>query len=268
MFKSRLSAFLLLVSCMLGLRAADQSHWQLVWQDEFDGKTLDLSKWEFEVNADGGGNNELQYYVTNNVRVKNGLLSIEARKGRYTGPQGTREYTSSRIRTRLKGDWSYGRFDIRAKLPKDKGMWPAIWMLPTDEIYGGWPNSGEIDITELIGHEPNKVHGTLHFGDKARGHLFKGASYTIPNGTFSDDFHVFRLDWERSVMRWYVDDHLYHTQTNWHTKTQEFPAPFDRRFHLILNLAVGGNWPGNTDEKTSFPQAMIVDYVRVYRKTD
>src|SRR3989442_3945191 len=128
--------------------------WELVWSDEFDGRTLDASKWEFEVNARGGGNNELQYYVTNNARVKNGLLFIEARKEHYTGPAGTRDYTSSRLRTRLKGDWKYGRFDIRAKLPRGRGMWPAIWLLPTDEAYGGWPNSGEIDIMELIGHEP------------------------------------------------------------------------------------------------------------------
>src|SRR5439155_4405990 len=138
-----------LLSSVISVGADNQSRWQLIWQDEFEGKTLDFEKWEFEVNAQGGGNNELQYYVTNNVRVKDGLLFIEARKERYSGPEGTREYTSSRIRTRFKGDWKYGRFDIRARLPKGRGMWPAIWMLPTDNVYGGWPNSGEIDIMEL-----------------------------------------------------------------------------------------------------------------------
>jgi len=246
--------------------ADDPAGWQLVWQDEFNGRSLDPSRWEFEVNAAGGGNNELQYYVTNNARVKDGLLFIEARKEHYKGPARTRDYTSSRLRTRLKGDWKYGRFDIRAKLPKGRGMWPAIWLLPTDEAYGGWPNSGEIDIMELIGHEPHRVYGTLHYGDAVRGHLYKGTNYTLAAGVFADDFHVFRLDWEPRAMRWYVDDHLYQTQTNWHTQGRGFPAPFDQRFHLILNLAVGGNWPGNPDEKTVFPQATVVDYVRVYRK--
>ncbi len=240
--------------------------WELVWSDEFDGHALDPSKWEFEVNARGGGNNELQYYVTNNVRVRGGLLSIEARREHYTGPEGTREYTSSRIRSRFKGDWTQGRFDIRAQLPKGKGMWPAIWMLPTDERYGGWPNSGEIDIMELLGHEPNKVHGTLHYGDAVKSHASQGASHTLANGNFSDQFHVFRLDWERGAMHWYVDDHLYLTVTNWHTRMGAFPAPFNQRFHLILNLAVGGNWPGNPDSTSVFPQTMEVDYVRVYRK--
>jgi beta-glucanase (GH16 family) len=266
MFRSQLSTLILVWICLIARAADAPSGWQLVWQDEFDGQALDRSKWEFEVNAQGGGNNELQYYITDNVQVKDGLLSIEARKQRYTGPGGTRNYTSSRIRTRFKGDWKYGRFDIRAKLPKGKGIWPAIWMLPTDNVYGGWPNSGEIDIMELVGHEPNKIHGTLHYGDPARGHLYKGTNYPLAAGTFADDFHVFRLDWEPRVMRWYVDDHLYQTQTNWHTKTKDFPAPFDQRFHFILNLAVGGNWPGNPDENTVFPQSMVVDYVRVYRK--
>jgi len=260
-----------LVACfiwMAMLNAQAAPGWDLVWRDEFEGSRLDLSKWQFEVNAQGGGNNELQYYVTNNVQVKNGLLSIIARKEPYTGPEGTRSYTSSRIRTRKKGDWKYGRFEFRAKLPKDHGMWPAIWMMPTDEVYGGWPNSGEIDIVELIGHLPNQVHGTLHYGDGSKGHLYQGTNYVLSAGTFADDFHVFRLDWEPTRMQWSVDGKVYETQTNWHTKNKPFPAPFDQQFHLILNLAVGGNWPGNPDEKTHFPQAMEVDYVRVYTRKD
>ncbi|MBI2925741.1 MAG: glycoside hydrolase family 16 protein [Verrucomicrobia bacterium] len=268
MFSLRISTFVWVFSCVVALAAEDSARWQLVWQDEFDGKALDLSKWEFEVNAQGGGNNELQYYVTNNAHLMDGLLVLEARKERYTGPGGTREYTSSRIRTKRKGDWQYGRFDIRARLPKGKGMWPAIWMMPTDETYGGWPNSGEIDIMELVGHEAHKVHGTLHYGDAVKGHVYKGTNSALAVATFADDFHVFRLDWEPEAMRWFVDGHLYQTQTNWHTRTKPFPAPFDQRFHLILNLAIGGNWPGNPDEKTVFPQAMAVDYVRVYRKRE
>lgn len=246
--------------------AADPPGWELVWSDEFNGATLDLSKWEFEVNARGGGNNELQYYVTNNVRLRDGQLIVEARKQQYTGPEGTRDYTSSRIRTKRKGDWLYGRIDVRAKLPQGKGMWPAIWMMPTDENYGGWPHSGEIDIMELLGQEPGKVHGTLHYSRSGGGHTHTGTNTTLTTGSFADDFHVFRLDWETNAMRWHVDDRLYLTQTNWQSRADSFPAPFDQRFHLILNLAVGGNWPGNPDATTTFPQAMTIDYVRVYRR--
>ena len=247
-------------------RAADPPGWELVWSDEFDGAALDRSKWEFEVNARGGGNNELQYYVTNNARLRDGVLAIEARKEIFAGPDGTRNYTSSRIRTKGKGDWLYGRFETRAKLPKNRGMWPAIWMMPTDERYGGWPHSGEIDIMELIGHEPNRVYGTLHYSRSGGRHTYTGTNMTLTAGTFADEFHVFRLDWEPGVMRWYVDDRLYQTQTNWQSRAKSFPAPFDQRFHLILNLAIGGNWPGNPDASTTFPQAMLVDYLRVYRK--
>jgi beta-glucanase (GH16 family) len=258
-----LTAFL---SCVCAASAADPSGWELIWSDEFDGSALDLSKWEFEVNARGGGNNELQYYVTNNARVRDGQLTIEARREKYTGPGGTRDYTSSRIRTKRKGDWQYGRFDIRAKLPTGRGIWPAIWMMPTDEKYGGWPHSGEIDIMELLGHEPNKVHGTLHYSRPGGRHTYTGTNTTLAHGSFADDFHVFRLDWETNTIRWYVDDRLFQTQTNWQSRATPFPAPFDQRFHLILNLAVGGNWPGNPDAATTFPQSLVVDYVRVYRR--
>jgi len=240
--------------------------WELVWSDEFNGESLDRSKWEFEVDAEGGGNQELQYYITNNVRVHDGLLTIEAHKEHYVGPQGTRDYTSSRIRTLRKGDWLLGRFDTRAKLPQGKGMWPAIWMLPSESRYGGWPHDGEIDIMELLGHEPQKVYGTLHYTEPRRHHASTGDHFVLPNGTFSDDFHTFRLDWETNAMRWYVDDKLYQTITKWQSGTNSFPAPFNQKFHLLLNLAVGGNWPGNPDTTASLPQSMIVDYVRVYRK--
>lgn len=266
-------SFALLAALFLGLltaaaRAGDPAGWQLVWQDEFEGHALNAAKWEFEVNAQGGGNNELQYYLTNNARVDGGVLTIEARRERYTGPEGSRSYTSSRLRTRGQGDWKFGRFEVRARLPSGQGLWPAIWMMPTDEVYGGWPNSGEIDIMELLGHKPHQVHGTLHYGDLLQGRHQEGAAYALPTGAFSDNFHVFRFDWEPAVMRWYVDDHLYQTQTRWHTRTHPFPAPFDQRFHLLLNVAVGGNWPGPPNDKTLFPQTLIVDYVRVYRKSD
>jgi len=263
---NRILALVIALACGATAFGAHVPGWELVWSDEFDGDSLDLSKWEFEVNARGGGNNELQYYVTNNVRVRDGRLVIEARKERYTGPEGTREYTSSRIRTKRKGDWLYGRFEARARLPKGQGIWPAIWMMPTDAAYGGWPHSGEIDIMEFLGHEPNKVHGTLHYSRPGGRHTYTGTNTVLAAGSFAGEFHNFRLEWETNAMRWYVDERLYQTQTNWQSRSNSFPAPFDQRFHLILNLAVGGNWPGNPDETTIFPQAMSVDYVRVYRK--
>jgi len=263
----RLAVAVVLVRIAFAPGAAEiPGGWALVWNDEFDGNSLDLSKWEFEVNARGGGNRELQYYITNNVRVQDGFLTIEARREDYTGPEGTREYTSSRLRTKRKGDWLQGRFEIRAKLPEGQGVWPAVWMLPTDNCYGGWPHSGEIDIMELLGHQPNKVHGTLHFTDRARAHKSNGGELVLTTGSFTDGFHVFGLDWEPAEMRWSVDGRLFHSVTNWSSGTNSFPAPFDQRFHLLLNVAVGGNWPGNPDAATRFPQAMIVDHVRVYQK--
>jgi beta-glucanase (GH16 family) len=156
--------YILVIAALLGGFAGTgmaEDFPKLIWQDEFEGASIDPAKWEFEVNARGGGNNELQYYVTNNIAVRDGFLFIEARKEKYTGPEGTRDYTSSRIRTLKRGDWLYGRFEIRAKLPSGKGYWPAIWMLPTDMVYGGWPKSGEIDIMEIVGHQPNVRHVAL-----------------------------------------------------------------------------------------------------------
>jgi len=244
--------------------------WALVWQDEFDGSQIDRTKWGHEVNAQGGGNNELQYYTSRaeNSFVKDGVLVIRALKERYTGTEGTREYTSARMRTFHRGDWKYGRFDIRAMLPRGQGLWPAIWMLPTDWLYGGWAASGEIDIMELVGHEPNKVHGTLHYGGEWPNNVSSGLSRTLPQGDFSNELHVFRLEWEPTEFRWYVDDQLYQTQKQWRTQNRPYPAPFDQRFHMLLNVAVGGNWPGNPDATTLFPQTMAVDYVRVYKRTE
>jgi beta-glucanase (GH16 family) len=263
--KKQALMFLLGLSWAAGeIRANDFP--RLVWQDEFDGPAIDANRWEFEVNARGGGNNELQYYVTNNAWVSNGCLYLEARRERYTGPEGTREFTSSRLRTLNRGDWRHGRFEIRAKLPTGRGFWPAIWMLPTDNAYGGWPRSGEIDIMEIIGHKPNVLHGTLHYANLKGVHTFHGTNTTLRTGTFADDFHVFGLEWRTNEFRWFLDQQLYQVQTNWPSKVGAFPAPFDQKFHLILNVAVGGNWPGAPDVKTVFPQAMVVDYVRVYGK--
>ncbi len=242
--------------------------YDLVWQDEFSGNGIDESKWEHEVNADGGGNNELQYYTSRseNSYIENGRLHIVAKKETFTSTVGTRDFTSARMRTRNNGDWKYGRFEIKAKLPYGQGLWPAIWMLPTDWIYGGWAASGEIDIVELVGHEPNVVHGTLHYGGEWPANVSSGSSYRLAQGKFADDFHIFVLEWEETEFRWYVDDYLYSSQRIWSSTGAPYPAPFNQRFHLLLNVAVGGNWPGSPDETTVFPQEMVIDYVRVYEK--
>jgi len=242
----------------------------LVWNDEFNEQNLDVTKWSYEVNGQGGGNNELQYYTARNENsyVKDGTLTIVARKETFTGTDGTRGFTSARLRTLNKGDWKYGRFDIRAKLPEGQGMWPAIWMLPTEWKYGGWAASGEIDIMEILGQNPAKVYGTIHYGGTYPHNQHSGCNYTLPEGTFASSFHVFRLDWEPTELRWYVDDHLYCTKNDWSSAGGEYPAPFVQDFHLLLNVAVGGNWPGDPDSTTVFPQTMQVDYVRVYKMND
>lgn len=244
--------------------------WELIWNDEFTGTNIDLTKWEHEVNGQGGGNNELQYYTDRelNSLVDDGKLVIRALKETYTGPDGTREYTSARLRTKNKGDWKYGRFEIRAKLPLGQGLWPAIWMLPTDWFYGGWAASGEIDMMELLGQDPQKVYGTLHYGGEWPNNVQSGDSYKLSTGSFSSAYHIFTIEWEENEFRWYVDSILYQTQNTWHSDGKPYPAPFDQKFHILLNVAVGGNWPGSPDNTTTFPQTMIVDYVRVYKKSE
>ena len=247
-------------------------NWELVWSDEFDGEELDESKWSYQYGTGasegltGWGNNESQYYTDReeNIFVEDGKLHIVAREENYGGM----DYTSARIRTINKGDWRYGRFEIRAKMPVGQGIWPAIWMMPTDDVYGGWAASGEIDIMEYLGHEPDKVHGTLHYGGGWPDNVHTGDYYQLGEGTFHDDFYTFTLEWEHGEMRWYVDGEHYQTQDDWYTQGHDFPAPFDQRFHMILNVAVGGNWPGYPDHTTQFPQEMIVDYVRVYQDAD
>ena len=242
--------------------------WEVVWKDNFDGQTIDESKWNFVQGGGGYGNHELQNYTNHpdNARVEDGHLVIQAKKE----PFGTEQYTSAKLTTQGKGDWTYGRYEIRAKLPKGKGMWPAIWMMPSDyNLYTGWPASGEIDVMELLGDNPNKVYGTLHYGLPWK---HTGTDYSLPNNqSFADDYHTFTLDWEPGEMRWYVDGVLYQKQNNWYSKEADaaapftYPAPFDRDFYLQLNLAVGGDWPGNPDITTLFPQQMDVDYVKVYQ---
>ena len=258
-------ASLLLTSNIASAQTAD---WKLVWSDEFDGKSLDFSKWEIEVNAFGGGNNELQIYTDRkeNVRVEDGHLMIEAHRDNYDVAGTVREYSSGRVRSKRRGDWTYGRFEIRAKLPPGQGVWSGIWMMPTDSKYGTWASSGEIDIMEFKGQEPNVVWGTLHYGKRWPNNEHKSDTLKLDQGNFTDDFHTYAIEWEEGVMRWYVDGQLYQTQKEWHSDGGKFPAPFDQPFHMILNLAIGGGFVGNPDATTEFPRQLLVDFVRVSQR--
>ncbi len=248
--------------------ASTTQKWVLTWSDEFNGTGApDPSKW---VVATGGkwANNELQAYTARpeNIRQENGALVITAEKGTYTGADGiTRDYTSGRMSTATLFTQKYGKFEARIKIPRSQGMWPAFWLLGDDHNSLGWPDCGEIDIMENVGKEPGTVHGSLH-GPGYSGNNPLTASYTLPNGqAFADDFHVFTVEWEPNAIRFYVDGNLYETKT-----PADLPSGtrwvFDHPFYLILNLAVGGSWPGNPDATTVFPQTMLVDYVRVYSR--
>jgi len=258
-------------TALLGARfAAAQAPegWELVWGDEFEGQQLDYSKWEIEVNAFGGGNQELQIYTdrAKNVRVEAGTLVIEALREK-TGIAGTeRDYSSGRIRSKRRGDWTYGRFEARAKPPRGQGLWPAIWMLPSDETYGGWAASGEIDILEFKGQEPDTLWGTLHFGGAWPRNTSKGESKKFAGVDFTADFHVYGLEWDEREIRWLLDGKVWQVQRAWQSEQAAFPAPFDQPFHLILNLAVGGHFVGDVAPQTPFPARFLVDWVRVYRK--
>ena len=282
--------------------------WQLIWQDEFDNDSIDLTKWTFEVNCFGGGNNEQQCYTgrADNAFVEQGILKLVALKENFIGPSAqdddpkynvnntrTLPYTSARLRSKNKGDWTYGRFEIRAKLPQGQGTWPAIWMLPTEWAYGGWAGSGEIDIMEAVNlkaksdesgsgadQEESRIHGTLHYGRAWPENVYSGKEFHLPAGLNpADDFHEYAVEWQEGEIRWYVDDIHFATQrdTGWYSQYMnsdgtlingENSAPFDQDFHLLLNFAVGGAWAANVNEKgideSVFPQSLDIDYVRVY----
>jgi beta-glucanase (GH16 family) len=245
-------------------------NWELTWSDEFDGpdgSAPDPKKWTVETGEGTWQNSELEYYTARqaNVRVEKGNLIIEALREKFTGPEGaTREYTSARLKTDKLFTQKYGKFEARIRIPQGQGMWPAFWMLGDDISTAGWPACGEIDIMENIGREPATIYGTIH-GPGYSGDNSLGAPYAIPAGKFADDFHSFGVEWEPKEIRFYVDGHLYETRT-----PADLPAGarwvYDHPFFLILNVAVGGKWPGNPDASTKFPQQMLVDYVRVYSR--
>jgi beta-glucanase (GH16 family) len=255
---------------------AAQADWQLTWSDEFNGSSVDTNHWSFDIGTgnNGWGNNELQYYTARpqNACVSKGLLHIVAQRDSYQGSH----YTSAKMRTRGHFSQTYGRFEIRARLPQGKGYWPAFWLMPEDAAYGPWAASGEIDVMENKGANPTNIMGTIHFGGiYPRNTHSQGPSYTFPAGDSVTNFHVYAVEWTSNAIRWYVDDHLYETQTAWWSSSgpasaavrNPYPAPFNQAFSLILNLAVGGNFDGNPDGSTVFPGEMQVDYVRVYHET-
>ena len=228
------------------------------WTDEFatDGAP-DANKWGYDVGGNGWGNNELQYYTNGlNATITGGILKITARKENFSG----RNYTSARMVTKNKADWLYGRFEIKAKLPKGRGTWPAIWMLPTESAYGVWPNSGEIDIMEHVGYDPNNVHFTLH-ANAFFGANGKGGAKNIVGAT--DDFHIYRLDWAPYGIRGYFDNERVFEYIN--PGAGYTTWPYDKKFHMLLNIAVGGNWGGAQGvDDTVFPATLEIDYVRFY----
>ena len=247
----------------------NSSTWVLTWSDEFNGSNgsaPDPAKWAIETGGNGWGNNELEYYTarSQNAHQADGNLVITALQETYTGTDGvTRNYTSARLKTSALFNQAYGRFEARIKIPAGQGLWPAFWMLGQDIGTAGWPACGEIDIMENVGFEPSKVHGTVHGPGYSGSHGLTGV-YTLPAGRFSDAFHVFAVEWEPSAVRFYVDGNLYETRT-----PADLPAGtrwvYDHPFFVLLNVAVGGDWPGSPDGSTVFPQTMLVDYVRVYR---
>ena len=239
--------------------------WRLVWADEFDvGNRPDPSRWVYDLGGGGWGNNELQTYTsrTNNVRVQDGLLVIEAIKEPLTGGDGIRrEYTSGRIKTLGRASWKFGRFEARMKLPRGQGIWPAFWAMGTNFTSVGWPRCGEIDIMENIGREPRTVHGTIHGPGYSGGDGISGNRRMTAD--LADGFHVYAVEWDSRRIRWFIDHQVF-----FQTTPVALPAGaswvFDGSFFLLLNLAVGGNWPGVPDRSTTFPQRVEVDYVRVY----
>ncbi|AWM32668.1 glycoside hydrolase family 16 protein [Hymenobacter nivis] len=235
---------------------------ELVWGDEFDGAAVDPTKWGYDLgNNNGWGNNELEYYTnsTENASLSGGNLVIQAKKQ----AQGGRDYTSARMLTKGKQDFKFGRVDVRAKMPKGQGIWPAIWMLGSDIDQNNWPKCGEIDMMELRGQEPSKILSTMHYPDAAGAHLYKGVSnITLPNSaSFADDFHLFSVVRSQNQMRFFLDGTLYYTFSS----SDASIYPFNNPFFLVLNVAVGGDFLGSPDANTVFPQQMTVDYVRYYQ---
>jgi beta-glucanase (GH16 family) len=265
---------LLLFALMFATAPLSAQRYELVWADEFNTNGApDPLVWVNEIGRGNGGwgNGELQFYTadTSNVKVRDGYLHITARRQNYGGAN----YTSARMKSQYRKDFTYGRFEIRAKIPRGRGLWPAVWMMPTDNRYGGWPRSGEIDIMEARGNDPTKVEGTIHYWRAGctstnifECREYRGNSRTRPSGSYADDFSVYAIQWDAQGINWYVDDVLFHSIRKSTLNAQWYP--FDERFYLILNLAVGGAFFGdeaNIIEDTALPQSLVIDYIRVFQ---
>ena len=244
--------------------------YNLKWEDQFEGESLNRDDWNVELHDPGWVNNELQSYVDSpeNIYLQDGSLVLKPVEN--MNEDGSVSYTSGRINTQHKHDFKYGLFEARVKVPEGQGFLPAFWMMPTDEnLYGQWPRCGEIDIMEVLGNNTDTSYGTIHYGNP---HSESQGSYTLDEGAFSEEYHVFDVEWEPGKISWYVDGKLIHTEDNWYSATEgqgeiTYPAPFDQPFYIILNLAVGGNWPGNPDDTTDIENsAYYIDYVKVYQK--
>ncbi len=258
-------------------RAASQAHagWTLTWSDEFngpDGSPPDPTKWTYDIGGDGWGNQELETYTgrSSNAEIRGGNLVITARKETLTDAKGvTRDYTSARLKTQGVFTQQYGRFESRIKIPAGEGMWPAFWLLGANIDKVGWPHCGEVDIMENIGKEPDLVHGSLHSASTTKSTRDFTAPFPTPPDSpgFADDFHVYAVEWDAQTVKFFVDGQQYGTVDKklWTMGNGEWA--FDQPFFVILNLAVGGNWPGPPDKSTKFPKEMLVDYVRVYKKS-
>ncbi len=246
--------------------------WTLVWSDEFDGgdgSAPDSRKWTYDLGGSGWGNNELESYTSRsqNVSIEDGKLAITALKETYTGPDGAlKNYTSARLKTLGLFSQEYGRFEARIKIPYGQGLWPAFWIMGDDIAKDGWPACGEIDIMENIGKEPSTNHGSMHGPGYSGGEALTTVFKLSSGQQFSDSFHVFAIEWEPNIVHFYVDNYLYSSFTSADVPGGK-PWVFNHRFFIILNVAVGGDWPGPPDGSTVFPQAMLVDYVRVYKRT-
>jgi len=240
--------------------AWDREGWNIVWHDEFDGTELDRTNWNFDIGGNGWGNAEWEAYTDKpeNIRIENGMLVIEARED-PTLPAG-RPYSSARIKTQGLHSWKYGRIEARIKLPYGQGIWPAFWMLGDNNK--GWPASGEIDILEHIGKTPDTIYATVHAPGYSGGNGV-GSNLVVPTDTLKNDFHVFAIEWQENEIRWLFDEQEYFKVTPENVPDKWI---FDHEFFIIMNLAVGGRWPGYPDKTTEFPQFMNVDYVRVYQR--
>lgn len=234
--------------------------WSLVWHDEFDAEEIDRQNWTFDIGGGGWGNGEMQYYTdrSENARLENGLLVIEAVQEKYSGSY----YTSARLKSQGLQEFQYGRLEARLKVPEGKGFWPAFWMLGSNFLQVGWPECGEIDIMEYVGKEPDLIMGTLH-GPGYSGALgFSGWNRQTYN--IADDFHTFGIEWDEDQITWFYDGEAYHTMKREDVGSR--PWVFDQPFFFILNLAVGGTLGGMVSPDTVFPSQYLVDYVRVYEK--